>query len=653
MERLPLFISFGAFLIWSLTSLFMTKKLRTAARSVGLGLALIQLGSAIWAGIRIFSGTSGVQWSGRWFSLSDAIVFEINFNADMTAMVAWLAVSVFAAALAYFALIAQITGARTQTRGEAVAVPLLGVGALCSLTSANFTTYYFGWALITALGFLSVSFSSPTRDDRAIASFRYMILGVIPDVIFAAGVLGLYAHFGTLGFAEMNAKAGTEVPVWSAVCLIAGTMLRNLQMPLMQCARYAATARGAALPVFFLGHTVFSAILLAKLYPVFSATEGIQYAALVPAFTAIAAAGLALAEEDHAILLGWIVSYVCASVFLAGLVSGYHAAQALALTGGIAAFLLGTTFTELTDEDAATRWLVAIAASALAGIPIAGWGWARYLEYVGLMNRDVQIPTLNWILAGMKVLADLLMGIVLWGVIRERFMTKPTQGATRWQIVIPLAIISLGCLAIATGGRPFGGLLGQAPLEAVPQLSWFERLIAPPTGAITAAPAPLELIGTDADIFARILSGTVLLIPALLAGLWIFRDRKSLEEFRAFCRKITGKLGQDNSIDSKLWKWLIRPATNTLGKASAYFDGKVLDRLLADLWLRPARLVRDVFLFVEKNIIDKHFIDGVGDAVATVGKSLRLIQNGQVQFYFAIGLMLMGAIIIKFVVVGG
>lgn len=97
----------------------------------------------------------------------------------------------------------------------------------------------------------------------------------------------------------------------------------------------------------------------------------------------------------------------------------------------------------------------------------------------------------------------------------------------------------------------------------------------------------------------------------------------------------------------------MRPLNATLGSAAAFFDSRILDRLMADIWVTPARFVRKVFLVFENKVLDQQLIDGLAEAVASIGKSLRLVQNGQVQFYFALGLILMGAVVIKFVVVGG
>lgn len=654
MEKLPLFISVGAFLIWGLVALLMTKKLCGAARGIGLGLSLVQLGSAIWGAVRIFSGTSGVQWSGTWFSLSPQATFEIKLLIDPVAMVFWLALSVFAAVSAYFALLSQLNGSRSQARGEAVAVPLLGIAALLTISSGNFISYCFGWALVPALGFLAVSFSAPTRDDRAAASFRYIILNTIPEVLFVAGILGCYMGFGTLGFSEINDRAaGNPGQAWAILCLVAGTMLRNLQMPLMQSARYLASARSSATPIFFLGHALLSSVLFAKLYPAILATEGIHYFAIVPAFTAIASAVLALPERDPPMLVGWFVSYLCASVFLSGLLGNYQASQALALTGSIGVFLLATTLNELGEDDPSARWFSGIAMLTMAGLPITGWGWARYLEYAGFIHSE-QATSFHWIVFGMKILADLLMSIVLLAIVRDRWNARREAPRVRWDVVVPLVVLSIACLAAATGGRPFGGILGRADLDAFPGIAWFERLVIEPlaAGGKPIATA-VDFIGSDADIFARFIGTAVFVLPLLVGGILFFREEESLGQFRELCSRMVGKLGLAPNQDTKLWSWLIRPMTHWVGQAAALFDRKALDYLMADVWLRPARAVRRVFWFIEKSVLDRCFIDGTGAVVATIGKSLRLVQNGQVQFYFALGLILMGAVVVKFVFVGG
>lgn len=656
MERLPLFISIGAFLAWVFVALGFDKKLSSAARGIGLGLSLVQLGSAVWATYRIFSETGGVHWSGVWFSLGSGTVFELNFNVDPITVVMWMGLSLFASIEAYFAFLSQIKGAPSQLRGESVALPILGTGALCALSSGNFISYYFGWALIAVAAFMAVSFSEPNREDRSSASFRYFILSVIPEVLFVAGMLGCYASYGTMSFGELNSKVATLNPAWAIYLLVAGTMLRNLQIPFMQNVRYLASAKEASNPIFFMGHAIVSSILFAKIYPAIAATDGIQYFIAVPAITAIAAAVLALPEQDPSMIVGLLVSYVCASVFMSGLSGAFQAAHALALNGALGAFLLAATITNFSEEKRGTRWFLGAATLVMTGLPITGWGWARYLEYVGFVHNDSLQSWFRWIVFGTKILADILMAIALWGLVRERWLDRQGRdGGLRFEVLSPLAILCLSCLAISTGGRLLGGMVGSTDLSAMPNLSWFERLIVPPAGMTRSVTSSYDLIGSDTDITARVLVGAAFLIPALLSGLWFFRDKKSLEEFREGCRNIVAKLGvaPGTNQNSILWVWILKPLHNWVGRGAAFFDSRVVDVIVADIWARPARFIRNVFMFIERAIIDKRLVDGLAESISVIGRSLRLVQNGQVQFYFAVGLILMGAVVIKFVVVGG
>lgn len=653
MERLPLFISIGSFLLWAVTALLWPGPIKTATRGVGFGFSLVQLGAAIWAAIRVFSDTTGVKWSGVWFRLDSTDVFAISFNIDTVAMVLWLCAAVFVAAMAYFALLAQITSARSNSRGEATAAPLLGLGAILTIASANFITYFFGWSLIIYVAFMAIGFSQTARDERARASFRYVILNLLPEMLFFAGILGCYVGAGTLSFSELNEKAAGAVPAWAVVCLVIGTMLRNMQIPLMQTARYVAFARSAAFPVYFIGHAILAPLIFAKIYPVIASVSGIEYLAVVPAITALAAAVLALPEEDPVMTTGWLISYVAASVFLSGLVGDFQAAQALAFTGAIAVFLFANALTELPLGQPGSGWFAMIAMVALTGVPIAGWGWARYLEYIGLMQVHQDVPALSWSVLGLKILADIVMGFALWGVARERWLTRESSSKARLDVIIPLGLIALGCLAVLTGGRPFGGMSGNLVFEQFPAVAWYERLISAPAGATTENSGAISLIGSDVDIITRVLAIGVFIIPALLGGLWLFRDLKGIADFRAGAGRIIEKAGRKRGLDSLLWDWFFNPVSKSLGRAAAFFDTRAVDFVFADMWIKPVRLVRGAFAYLESAILDRRIIDGLGEAVGTIGKSLRLVQNGQVQFYFAIGLILMSAIIVKFIVAGG
>ena len=117
-----------------------------------------------------------------------------------------------------------------------------------------------------------------------------------------------------------------------------------------------------------------------------------------------------------------------------------------------------------------------------------------------------------------------------------------------------------------------------------------------------------------------------LILPTLIAGLWLFRDKRSIDEFRAGARNLISKLGHAPGQDPRLWGWVIRPVSRSLGRIAAYFDGRIHD-MMADMWEKPARAVRDLFVVIEQSIIDRRLIDGLGEAVASIGKSLRLVQS--------------------------
>jgi len=652
MEKLPLLLSFGCFLIWAITALFLTGRFSTIARSLGLGISLIQLASAIWASVRVFGDTGGVIWRGVWFSVSTTQIFEINLAADIITCIFWITISIIVTLFAYFRLLHALKNDSMQARGEAVATPLIAAGALLSLCSTNFVALYMGWGMSLFAGFLATGFSTPQREDRAKAATRYLALSLIPEILFSAGLLGCYAILGSLEFSEINAKAA-DAPVWIVYCLVAGAILRGLQIPLMQSVRHIAASKVAGLPVFFIGHLAFAPLLFQKIYPLVTAAPDVGYFALIPALSAISAAVLALAEKDPALIIGWIVSYICSSVLLSGIAGDYQSSQALAVTGLVSAIFLAKTLNEVEVGEPGSRWLMGVAALVLCGIPGSSWGWARYLEYLGLVHVDTSGSPLQWVLVGIKVLADIIMGFVIWGLARERWQKKGGQNAKiRWEVIIPTTLIGLATVAIATGGRTFSGVAGSFSFDFFPSLVWFERLVTTPTAAKSGVSA-LELIGGESDIMARVLLVCVLLLPLLISLLWLFRDIKAVEEFRSACRRTLSKVAHIHGNESLLWDWVIKPIGMKIGAAAQFIDGKILDRLFGDLWTKPANAVRKSFVYIEEQVLDSKVIDGVAVVVGALGKQARKVQNGQVQFYFALGLILMGAVVIRFVVVGG
>jgi hypothetical protein len=373
---------------------------------------------------------------------------------------------------------------------------------------------------------------------------------------------------------------------------------------------------------------------------------------MVPALTAMCAAVLALSEKEPEVTIGWIISSICSSIYLSSLIGDYQAAQAMLVTGAVAVFLLAMALCEFSAEEETSRWFVAIAAVILAGVPIGGWGWARYLEYLGLVRVDSSMSTPQyWICVGLKILSDLIMGLALWGIVRERWSIPSSQSKVRWEMLLPAALVALGSTAVAVGGRVLSGILGQTELELFPSATWFERLIQIPKNTKVVASA-LEQVGTDADVLARVLVLGVLIVPAAIALLWLFRDGNEVQEFRARLRKFLvrfARLDARNGTDSLVWERVFKPVSYLIGTAGEAFDRQVLDRLFGDIWKRPARFIRKAFAFFEAKILDRGIVDGMGSAVATLGKSLRLVQNGQVQFYFTVGLILISAVVFRFI----
>jgi formate hydrogenlyase subunit 3/multisubunit Na+/H+ antiporter MnhD subunit len=649
MEATPLLVSLGILLLWTVTALLVGGRGRLTARALGLAFALAHGGCAIWATVRVYSELA-TRWSGTWFSLSAAESIQLMFSVDALGATLWCALSLALVLFAYFALIGQVRGARVQTSAAAAALPLLAGAALLTIVAENFVTYFFGWSAIGALGFMAVAFSTPAKDERAGASVRYFVLSAFSNALFVAGLLGIYSAQGSLAFVDINARAATA-PAWPILCLIAGSMLRTLQIPLMQVARYLSSAGFAAAPVFILGHCLIAGTLIAKLYPSIIALDEAKYFAAVPAVTALVAGIFAVIEQEPARVIGWISSYVCAAVFLSGLAGDYQAAQASALTGALGVLVLSTCLSEFAPSDRGARWLLAFGAAIFAGLPFMGWGWARYLEYVGLLRGD---GALQGVFAGLKILADAVIALAVWSQVREAWFSRPGSDVkTRWEIMAPISLAAIASFAVVVGGRPLGGLLGNELFELFPGGVWFERLVLPPAGAARALKAARDAAGTDADIWSRILTIAVFVLPALVAAAWLFRERKAFEEFRAATRRLSKRLRYPTGIESLLWDSVLIRAASGAGRVAAAFDSRVVDAVFGALWATPARLFTRAFDFVERTVLDRSLVDSLAAGVVSLGKSLRLVQNGQVQFYFALGLIIMGAIVVRFLLAGG
>ena len=140
---------------------------------------------------------------------------------------------------------------------------------------------------------------------------------------------------------------------------------------------------------------------------------------------------------------------------------------------------------------------------------------------------------------------------------------------------------------------------------------------------------------------SAIVSVFIFLFGTLLA--YLMYVRKSLDpsvwvnKFNAWYRALQNKYYFDDLYVSKLIQKGLLPFNNLLSK----FDMGVYDKYAIDGWEKVNAVLYTVSSKFDNILVDRTLVDGTGTSVKLFNVILRTIQNGRIQFYFVIALVVL------------
>lgn len=192
-----------------------------------------------WIGVTASLGTLGVSMALAWqVASADTVIHAmggwqpglgIALRADPLATALLLMTSLVAAAVSWYA-----TGYFTQSVKQAHFWPiwLLLITALHALllSSDLFNLY----VTLELLGLSAVALAALGGSHAAIAAaLRYLVVGLLGSLSFLAGVVLIYARYGTLDMLALAGMIGPEPASWLALALMsAGLLLKSALFPL-------------------------------------------------------------------------------------------------------------------------------------------------------------------------------------------------------------------------------------------------------------------------------------------------------------------------------------------------------------------------------------------------------------------------------------
>lgn len=441
--------------------------------------------------------------------------------------VALLAWQVVVAGALTLALGGWAPGLGIALRADGLAVALLAMCALVAMAISIYASAYFETAqqrerfwplwlmLLTALNALFLSGDvfniyvtlelmglsavalgalSGTR-DALVAAMRYLMVGLIGSMTFLAGVVILYAAYGTLDIVTLGARVADEPAGWIALTLMtAGLLIKSALYPLHfwlppshASAPAPVSAALSALVVkaaFYLVLRLWLDVFGEALNPVTAWLLGLLGAGAVlwGSWQALQATRLkVLAAYSTVAQLGYLFLFM---PLLAAMPPGplreasFGALVLMALTHGFAksAFFLGAgVIQQIAGHDRiaelggtaralpVTTFVLALSGIALIGLPPSG----SFLAKWHLLSAA--IATGQWLWVPVVIAGSLLAGAYVFGVLGRAFGPGDRKGAalagggSEELPALVLAIIATGVLGLAAGG-----LWGFLALAALP-----------------------------------------------------------------------------------------------------------------------------------------------------------------------------------------
>ena len=296
-------------------------------------------------------------------------------------------------------------------------ISLFTFSMLMLVMSNNFVQLFFGWEAVGLVSYLLIGFWY-TRPTAIYANLKAFLANRVGDFGFVLGIGLILAHFGTLEYAPVFARAATfaqtTVNLWGAtqwslmtvicICLFIGAMGKSAQVPLHV---WLPDSMEGPTPISALIHaaTMVTAgiFMVARMSPLFELSDtALSFVTIVGATTALFMAFLGVVQNDIKRVVAYSTLSQLGYMTVALGVSAYSAAIFHLMTHAFFKALLflgaGSVIIALHHEQDLRRmgglrkympityWTAVVGSLALAGIP----------PFAGFFSKDAIIEAVHF-----------------------------------------------------------------------------------------------------------------------------------------------------------------------------------------------------------------------------------------------------------------
>ncbi|HXI60561.1 MAG TPA: NADH-quinone oxidoreductase subunit L [Polyangia bacterium] len=495
---------------------------------------------------------------------------------------------------------------------------------------------FVGWEGVGLCSYLLIGFWY-TDNANADAGKKAFITNRIGDFGFLLGMFLLFQYTGTLNMSDASAGAvqgsaltqplwGMTAAFWVCLFLFIGAVGKSAQIPLYV---WLPDAMAGPTPVSALIHaaTMVTAgvYMVARLHALFVlAPAALAIVAIVGALTALFAAIIGFAQNDFKKVLaystvsqlGFMFAGVGTGNFEAGVFHLYtHAffkAGLFLCAGSVMHAMSGsgdiTIMGGLRKKVPWTHGVFFVCWLAICGLPIFSGFFSKDAIIAGAFSTEIFGADLAWVgklVGAMLMLAALGTAFYMSRLYFLVFSGNTTRASHDIQHHIHESPgVMVGPLVILAVGAGLGGLIG-APtgLFGHPEWNFLGHTLEPVLGAELDVPHTTEIIFMLASTVLAVVG--IGLAYAFYGGGYRQPAIKFAQSFPGFVQLVRDKFRVDELYDF--------------------------------LFIRPIkRLSKGLFFVVDRIIIDKILVEGLGAVVDLVGRLTRMFQTGDGQRYMAV-----------------
>jgi len=615
----------------------------------------------------------------RWIdlsSVSNKVVVDIGIRIDPVSATMLLMVTLCATLIHLFSTAYMRDSKGVPEDGYRYAsffsyLSLFTAAMLGLIISDNLLTLFMCWELMGLCSYLLIGFYRH-KISAANASIKAFMTTRIGDTALFIGMLAIFTIVGSFRFEDIYAAIdmgafngvllGVSASFLIGFLVFCGTVGKSAQFPLQV---WLPDAMEGPTPVSALIHaaTMVAAgvYLILRMFPLLLAGNVLAVVAYVGATTALLAAILAIKQNDIKKVLAYSTLSQLGYMVLAVGVGAWSAAFLHLLTHAIfkACLFMGSgsvihamhheqdmnNMGGLRKKLPKTFISMFIATLAISGVPLFSGFVSKDAILAGTLGNSLHHGG-DWYLVFAAFTTAGLTAFYMFRLIFKTFFGKPKDEHAYdhaheggWNMTTPLLVLAGLSLWFFYGSQP------------VPGFTWYKDLIHAP------------IINDSAKEFMEhfhhyehVAHMPTVFLSILLAGLgilfsYLFFISKKLD-VNKFEKRVPRVFHRwiDNLyfFDFFYIKVLIKKIFLPTAEVATTVDNSFIDKIAVDGWGKVTMAVKEVSKSCDDIIVDKFLVDQVAGGVPRgLGSFFRVIQNGKIQRYLTVAIMI---IVIVFMV---